>query len=388
MCGARMFACIVPIALTVFADEVQSVPSRQAGAQIEVCFVLDTTGSMGGLIEGAKAKIWSIANQMIAAKPTPTLRIALVGYRDRGDRYVTKLFDLSEDIDTVYAHLQEFKANGGGDTPESVNQALHEAVSKVTWSQSRDVLKIIFLVGDCPPHMDYQDDVKYPQTCQTAVKKDLIINTVQCGSHRATTPIWQEIARLSEGRYVAIGQSGDMQVITTPMDAELAELNIAIGKTLIPYGDVRTRRGVFAKQSAAEHAVSASVVADRLAYNAASGRVVQGGGDLIDDIKSKRVKLAEVARKDLPPEMQKLTAKERAAYVARQSSQRRQIQARVAKLVTQRQAFIDDELRKLTAAGKGSAFDTQVNLMLREQAAKKGIHYDSNGDSEGSSTKP
>ena len=28
---------------------------------VEVAFVLDTTGSMGGLIEGAKRKIWSIA---------------------------------------------------------------------------------------------------------------------------------------------------------------------------------------------------------------------------------------------------------------------------------------------------------------------------------------
>lgn len=387
MCGARMIACVVPIALAAIADEVKSGPPSQTRPQIEVCFVLDTTGSMGGLIEGAKAKIWSIANQMIAAKPTPRLRIALVGYRDRGDKYVTKLFDLSEDIDTVYAHLQEFRANGGGDTPESVNQALHEAVGKITWSQSRDVLKIIFLVGDCPPHMDYQDDVKYQQTCQTAVKNDLIINTIQCGSHSQTTPIWQEIASLSEGRYVAIGQSGDIQVITTPMDKELAELNVAIGKTLIPYGAVSVRRGVWAKQSAAEYSAPASA-ADRLAFNTTSGRVVQGGGDLIDDIKSKRVKLADVAPKDLPPEMQKLTAKGRAAYVAKHSSQRRRVQARVAKLVKRRQAFIDNEMRKLTAAGKGSAFDTQVNLMLREQAAKKGIHYDSNGDSAPTPRKP
>ena len=45
--------------------------------RIEVCFVLDTTGSMGGLIEGAKQKIWSIANEMISAKPTPELKLGL-----------------------------------------------------------------------------------------------------------------------------------------------------------------------------------------------------------------------------------------------------------------------------------------------------------------------
>src|SRR5512137_2003830 len=75
---------------------------RRAAAEkpkIEVCFVLDSTGSMSGLIEGAKQKIWSIANEMISAKPTPEIRLGLVGYRDRGDEYVIRKFDLSDDID-------------------------------------------------------------------------------------------------------------------------------------------------------------------------------------------------------------------------------------------------------------------------------------------------
>src|SRR4030081_2063968 len=77
--------------------------------RIEVCFVLDTTGSMGGLIEGAKQKIWSIANEMISAKPTPELKLGLVGYRDRGDEYVVKSFKLTDDIDSIYGHLRELK---------------------------------------------------------------------------------------------------------------------------------------------------------------------------------------------------------------------------------------------------------------------------------------
>src|SRR6184192_4743371 len=67
--------------------------TSEAKPRIEVCFVLDTTGSIGGLIEGAKQKIWSIANEMISAKPTPELKLGLVGYRDRGDEYVVKSFN-------------------------------------------------------------------------------------------------------------------------------------------------------------------------------------------------------------------------------------------------------------------------------------------------------
>ena len=99
------------------------------------------------------------------------------------------------DIDAIHAQLMEFTANGGGDGPESVNQALHEAVTNIAWSDDRAVLKIVFLVGDAPPHMDYEQDVRYPEVCQAAMKRDLVINAVQCGQEdetakRASTSRW------------------------------------------------------------------------------------------------------------------------------------------------------------------------------------------------------
>src|SRR5882762_474002 len=227
---------ILPIILSAFAMLgswhsllAKTAPTPQSKPRIEVCFVLDTTGSMGGLIEGAKQKIWSIANEMISAQPTPELKLGLIGYRDRGDEYVVKSFGLTDDIDAIYGHLREFQAGGGGDAPESVNEALAEAIHKMPWSQDRKVLKIIFLVGDAPPHLDYADGPKYPELCRIAAKKDLIINTVQCGNIAETTPIWKEIAKLSEGSYAAIAQSGGVAVIATPMDKELSRLNERIG---------------------------------------------------------------------------------------------------------------------------------------------------------------
>src|SRR5688572_12554359 len=87
---------------------------------VELVFVLDTTGSMTGLIEGAKAKIWSIANHAVSGQPTPEVRIGLVAYRDKNDAYETRWFDLTTDLDAVYENLMSFRAEGGGDTPEHV----------------------------------------------------------------------------------------------------------------------------------------------------------------------------------------------------------------------------------------------------------------------------
>ncbi|MBK9374417.1 MAG: VWA domain-containing protein [Holophagales bacterium] len=323
---------------------------------------------------GAKAKIWSIANQMISAKPTPRLRIGLVGYRDRTDEYVTRRYDLTDDIDTIYGHLQRFQAGGGGDTPESVNQALHEAVHQMSWSPGRDALKIVFLVGDAPPHMDYQDDVKYQATCQAAVKKDLIVNTVQCGGMASTTPVWKEIASLAEGSFVAIGQTGDMQVVSTPMDEELSRLNREIGTTIVAYGSERERGAVMAKQAVAE-AAPAAASADRLAYNAATSKVVQGGGDLVDDLNEGRAKLSDLSKDELPAELKGKTPEQQKAYLAQQEAKRKQLQAQVADLVKKRQAYVETEMKKAAAEGKGSAFDVEVARTLKEQAKRKKIAF-------------
>ena len=364
--------CLALLATTAARADDPKEPAKKP--RIEVCFVLDTTGSMSGLIEGAKEKIWSIANEMIAAKPTPELKLALIGYRDRGDEYVTKLTDLTADIDEIHGKLMEFSANGGGDGPESVNQALHEAVTKVSWSDDRDVLKIVFLVGDAPPHMDYEQDVRYPEVCQAAMKRDLVINAVQCGQEGETTKVWKEIAKLAEGKYIPLVQTGGMVRIAAPQDEQIATLNREIGGTLIGYGDAGARRGVAAKQAAAEAAAPAAT-ADRLSYNAATGRTVQGGGELIDQLERGEVKLDDIKAADLPEEFRGLDEQELATAVEARRAKRKEIQARLEKLLEERNTFIIAEKKRIAESGKGDSFDEEVSGTVREQAARKGIEY-------------
>ncbi|MFL6501744.1 MAG: vWA domain-containing protein [Candidatus Udaeobacter sp.] len=349
-------------------------PTRQSKPRIEVCFVLDTTGSMGGLIEGAKQKIWSIANEMISAQPTPELKLGLIGYRDRGDDYVVKSFGLTDDIDAMYGHLREFQAGGGGDTPESVNEALAEAIHKMPWSSDTKVLKIIFLVGDAPPHMDYPNGLKYPDLCREAAKKDLIVNTIQCGEMAETKPIWQEIAKLSEGSYVGISQSGNVAVISTPMDKELSRLNERMGATLIPYGDSKQQAEVHAKYAAAKSA-PVSAMADRLSYNSKTGKAVQGRGELVDALNDKTLNLDQIDQKQLPAELQKLSRNELQKQIAKARDERVDLQKQITEISKKREAYIKSENKRLAAEGKGDAFDQKVTETLHAQAAKKGINY-------------
>jgi len=356
--------------------------ARAEKPRIEVCFVLDTTGSMGGLIAGAKDKIWSMANEIISAKPTPEVRIGLIAYRDKTDAYTTKVYPLSNDIDDIYAKLMAFKAQGGGDTPESVNQALNEGVAKMEWSKSKKVLKIIFLVGDAPPHMDYKQDVKYTDSCKLAMKKDIIVNTIQCGSMASTTYIWQEIARKAEGKFARILQSGGVIAIATPFDKEIAVWNAKLGKTVCVYGDARMQRFAASKNALALSAPAAAS-ADRLEYlskakvkDAKAAEVISGGGDLTDLLANDKLKLADIEEKKLPENVRKMNKKDREAYLTKQVEERKKLQTELNALLKKRSTFIITKKAELKKAGKGDGFDEKVGGFIREQAAKKGFRYE------------
>src|SRR5262249_11486688 len=248
------------LALPVAAEE-----KKAAKPKVEGVFCLDTTGSMGGLIEGAKQKIWSICNPIANRKPVPHLKVGLVAYRDRGDNYVTKVFELSDDLDAVHGQLKGFQAQGGGDGPESVNQALDDAIHKIKWSTDKKTLRIIFLVGDAPPHMDYADDVKYPETCKKACEKDIIINTVQCGTDPDCTRCWKDIAVKAEGSFVAIPQDGGVAAVATPYDEKLAKINKELVGTTLVYGRGPGRDMDTRKRAEAE-ALPRAAAADRAGF--------------------------------------------------------------------------------------------------------------------------
>jgi hypothetical protein len=342
--------------------------------QVEVVFCLDTTGSMGGLISAAKAKIWSISNQIASGKPTPDLKVGLVGYRDRKDAYITQVFALTDDLDAVHANLQKFQATGGGDGPESVNQALNEAVTKIKWSKDNKVLKIIFLVGDAPPHMDYPDDVKYPVTCQQAVKQNIIINTIQCGSVAEATPIWKDIAAKSEGSYVAIPQDGGAVVVRTPFDKRLAEINGELARTTLAFGRGRARKEAEEKADDAA-SLPAPAAASRAGYIAKSGRAATY--DLLDGIKSGKVKLEALKKDELPKELQGKTMPEQKKFLKDLDERRTKLREEALKLDKQRSDFIAQKRAELAKEGKGSkaGFDREVLDLLRKQAKKHEIDY-------------
>ncbi len=351
---------------------------QQQAKKIELVFALDTTGSMSGLIDAAKEKIWSIATNMAQAQSNPEIKVGLVAFRDRGDEYVTRVINLSSDLDSVYSQLMDFKADGGGDGPESVNQALYDAVHKITWSQDQSTYKAIFLVGDAPPHMDYQDDVKFPATIARASVKGILVNTIQCGADGNTTVHWKQMASLGQGDFFAVAQNGGAVAVKTPYDEKLAKLSKELDDTRLYYGSKEELEKKQAKIDATEKLHDKSSVesrARRAMFNASdSGKKNQiGEGDLVEDVASGRVSLDAIDKDKLPAAVAAKPAEEQQKLISETSQKRQEIKAKIKELAGKRDNYIKSELG---ASGAKDSLDDQLVGTLRKQAAEKGLVYE------------
>jgi Mg-chelatase subunit ChlD len=348
-------------------------------AKIEVVFVLDTTGSMSGLIQAAKEKIWSIASSMAQAEQAPEIRVGLVAYRDRGDDYVTRVSDLSTDLDSMYATLMDYRAQGGGDGPESVNRALHDAVHRISWDQSQDSYKVVFLVGDAPPHMDYQDEPRYPQILAEAASRGILVNAIQAGSAGDTARDWQRIAELGGGEYFRVDPSGDAVAIATPFDKALADLSRVYDETRLYYGDAETLAEKERKLAATKRLHESASVASRArraAFNAsASGEAnLLGGNDLVEDIASGRVDIQALDHDQLPEPLQAMSAEERQAVISDTAARRGQLKEQIRQLADKREAYLQSKVEE--SGGAGTSLDARIYGAVRKQAAPKGLTYE------------
>lgn len=346
--------------------------------KVDVVFVLDTTGSMGGLIQTAKDKIWSIATTMASAQQAPEIRIGLVAYRDRGDAYVTKVVDLSADLDSVYATLMDFEANGGGDTPESVNKALFDAVHRMSWSQDDQAYQVIFLVGDAPPHMDY-NEVRYPEIVASALEKGIVINTIQCGEIPSAVAPWTQIANLSNGEFFQVEQAGGAVAFTTPYDEKIAELSAKLDDTRLYFGSEEQKERMQGKVAATVKLHEGASIASRArrgAFNASAGGRSNflGENELVAAYASGSIDLNELDDDALPEALKPMAPAEQEAFVAELAEKREGLYRQLKGLAQDRDGYLAKKVDE--AGGLKSSLDQQLYDAVKDQAGAAGLDYE------------
>ena len=348
---------------------VQTVKEEQP--EVDIVFVLDTTSSMSELLSGAKRKIWSLVNYVSSAQPQPKVRIGLVAFRDLGDSYVTRFYDLSDDVDGVFEHLRHFRAEGGGDTPEHVARGLSDAVNKPSWSTGPKVAKIIYVIGDAPGHTDYQDGFDYQAIAKKAASLGIHVNAIRCGTDADAEHYFRRIARLGQGQYSSVDETGGVADETTPFDDKLAKLHRRLMGTTVAYGSgAAMMRGKIATAEAGP----AATIADRVTFMAKKKLAVSGDGDLIGAIGSNGKGAGyvnSVPAADLPAPLAAMAPAAREAFVAEKMKEREAVSAEINAIASERSAYLK---RAPKSPGK-AGFDEKVRDSLKDETAAMGLKF-------------
>lgn len=345
------YTCVHPV-------PIDRVPSRVVGDHaIDVVFAVDTTGSMGGLLDGAKRTVWSIATHIRKTDPNANLRIGLVAYRDLGDEYVTKPFALTNDLDAVYQELASYVAAGGGDAPEDVDAALDQTL-RMKWRP--DARKLVFVVGDQPP-ATRGEVPPYDQTVRDAAARGITINAIRCGWEDTTEVAFRTIARLGGGEYSTIQQDGGVQQVATPYDAEIATLSSEYDSTAVIMGD--GAREQYKRKIAVVASAPAAAQADRAGYyGGAGGEAGRADDDLVSGYAHGSVSLNDVEATALPSDMRDRDKAALKNELEARVAKRKQLQSKMDELAKQREEYLSKQ-----AKGGDGAFDTAVKDIVERQ---------------------
>jgi hypothetical protein len=339
----------------------------QSKPHIDIVFAIDCSGSMGGVIDTAKQKAWSIVNEIAKAKPSPVLRIGLFGYGD-GDRQFRK-YELTDDLDEVYKNLMTFKDEGWGD--EYVGLLVEKATQEMQWQDGSQNLKVIYMVGN---ETARQGDVDYSKSTPVAVKKQIFVNAIYCGNEGGQET-WREMAQLGKGQFLQIAGSGGNINIQTPYDKQLVLLNTSLNKTYIPFGALGKER---AENQMAQDANSSAVGGSvNMAYRAqakASAQYNNRSWDMVDASREKDFDLKKLKKEELPANMQAMTLAQQQAYITKNATERARLQKQIRLIGDKRDAYIKTEIKK-RGLNPNQALDEAIRRSVVNQAKKRGFKF-------------
>ncbi len=347
-------------------ERLQPTPTKQF---IKVALLLDTSNSMDGLIDQAKAQLWDIVNELSYAKcgtNKPNLQIALYEYGNdqlnSREGYIRQVLGFSDDLDEISKELFSLTTNGG---EEYCGQVIQTSLNQLNWGKNPDDLKLIFIAGNEP---FTQGKINYKDASANANEKDVTVNTIFCGDfNQGISTYWKDGADLTKGDYMAINQNQSTVHIATPYDDDILILNQKLNKTYIIYGDkgkekiaLQAEQDSNAGSYSKANAVSRTVSKSSYLYKNESW-------DLVDAVELNEVTIENLKDDALPEILKGKSKQDIKAYVTKKRNERDAIQKQIQTLNLKRKDYISKNKKNT------NGLENAMTKAIKEQAKKK--HY-------------
>ncbi|TXE06343.1 VWA domain-containing protein [Seonamhaeicola algicola] len=343
-----------------------SEPNKQF---IKVALLLDTSNSMDGLIDQAKAQLWDIVNELSYAKcgtKKPNLKIALYEYgNDRlnsNEGYIRQVLPFSDDLDDISKELFSLTTNGGN---EYCGAVIQTSINQLHWGNNPDDLKRIFIAGNEP---FTQGNINYKDAATNANEKDITVNTIFCGNYnQGITSYWKDGAQLTQGNYMAIDHNKATVHIASPYDDAILILNQQLNKTYIAYGKRGvTKMALQAEQDANAQGYSKANAVKRT-ISKSSHLYKNKSWDLVDAVEDEEIVVETLKEEALPDVLKGKNKAEIKAYIAKKKAERTEIQKKIQDLHAKRSRYISEKSK----ANSSNGLENAMTKAIKTQAKKK-----------------
>jgi hypothetical protein len=327
---------------------------EKSDKKIQVALLLDTSNSMDGLIEQAKARLWNVVNTLTTLRydgKIPTIEIALYEYGNTGlsptNGYVRKIVPLTNDLDLISEQLFALTTNGGD---EYCGLVIQDAANTLEWGHGEDDMRLIYIAGN---EEFNQGHFTFNNAIGNAREKDIYINTIFCGDRtEGMLTFWEEGAKCGKGSYFNINQDVMIEEMATPYDEKIAQLNYQLNETYVSYGrDGNEKKSNQQLQDKNAESVSFASATERT-ISKSNAVYSNKSWDLVDKMKEDKEVLKSISKEELPSELRDKSTKQIERFIALKSKKREAIQRKITELARKRQTYIDEHSKK-----DGDAYD-------------------------------
>ena len=357
------------IAHSVVNDE------KEANNTVKIALLLDTSNSMDGLINQAKAQLWDIVNKFTHAKcgneARPKLQIALYQYGNDNlsseEGYIQRVLGFSDDLDEISEKLFSLTTNGG---EEYCGEVIQTSLKQLHWGKNEDNLKMIFIAGNEP---FTQGKLNYKDAVSNAKEKDVVVNTIFCGNYeQGINTDWKKGAKLTGGEYMAIDHNRQVVHIDTPYDDVIIRLNSKLNKTYISYGSMGQAKMDMQYTQDANAMEMEEAVAVKRAVSKSSRLYSNSSWDLVDASSDKDFDISQLKDEELPEVLQGKSAGAIANYIEEKKTERIKIQKEIQELNSKREAYISENQKE----GSKGELENAMLEAIKRQAEKKNYKWD------------
>lgn len=343
--------------------------SRTKKNTIQVALLLDTSGSMDGLLEQAKSQLWQILNLLAETERQDgetKLEIALYEYGNTSrrtlNRQIRQLSGFTTDMDLISEKLFALTTNGG---EEYCGEVILTSIKQLEWGQDDSNMKMIYIAGN---ERFTQGPISYSMACQLAKEQNITVNTIFCGdSYEGIKGMWKDGAQRTNGEYMFINHNEPTTYIETPYDDKINDLNKKLNETYIPYGKKgKAKKRNQTRQDANASGYSKSNSADRAAFKS-SKKYKADSWDLVDAYKKDKSILSKA--EVLPDSIQTLSIEDLEAKIESVSAERSIIQNEIQTLNQNRKAFIQKNSK---VEAEKNNLNNSIRKSVENQAKLKG----------------